>query len=256
MAGSSAAATLGPQSRSGARLLPTLLVCSITILSRARAQVPAADSAALVAVTRTLLEAITAGDSAVWAPHLAPPWFMTDEEGRHLTRAEFLSELHPLPAGQHGALRLAEWHVTGTPDVAVLSYDINEDHDFYGQRLHTRFHETDTWARSGGGWRALASQVTALPSLVEGRSIGQRTLRDYVGTYVLTPDISLAILADSAGLGLVRGKAPAERLYALDDRIFIRHGVRGFWVFERDAAGAVTRLVNWRDNNAVVWRRR
>jgi len=41
----------------------------------------------------------------------------------------------------------------------------------------------------------------------------------------------------------------------LDDRLFIRHGVRGFWVFERDPAGAVTRLVNWRDNNAVVWHR-
>jgi hypothetical protein len=38
---------------------------------------------------------------------------------------------------------------------------------------------------------------------------------------------------------------------ALDDRSFIRHRVRGFWVFERDSAGAV----NWRDNNAVVWRR-
>ena len=91
---------------------------------------------------------------------------------------------------------------------------------------------------------------------IEGRSIDPRTLRDYVGTYVLTPDISLAILADSAGLRLVRGKAPAERLYALDDRIFIRHGVRGFWVFERGSASAVTRLVTSRDNNAVVWRRR
>jgi len=248
--------TLGPPSRSAGRLLATLLVCSITILSRARAQVAAADSAALVAVTRTLLDAITAGDSAVWAPHLAPAWFMTDEEGGHLTRAEFLSELHPLPAGQHGVLRLAKWDVTGTPVVAVLSYDIDEDHDFYGQRLHTRFHETDTWTRSGGSWRVLASQVTALPTPVDGRSIDLRTLRDYVGTYVLAPDISLAILADSTGLRLVRGKAPAERLYALDDRIFIRHGVRGFWVFERGAAGPVTRLVNWRDNNAVVWRRR
>jgi uncharacterized protein DUF4440 len=248
--------TLGPQSRAAGRVLATLLVCLLTILSRTRAQVPAADSAALVGVTRTLLDAITAGDSAVWASHLAPAWFMTDEEGRHLTRAEFLSEFHPLPAGQHGVLRLAEGHMTGTPDVAVLSYDIDEDHEFYGQRLHTRFHETDTWARSGRSWRALASQVSALPTPVEGRSIDLRTLRDYAGTYVLTPDISLAILADSAGLRLVRGKAPAERLYALDDRIFIRHGVRGFWVFEREAAGAVTRLVNWRDNNAVVWRRR
>jgi hypothetical protein len=237
-----------------ARTLATLICAGAP--ASARAQVPPADSAALVAVTRTLLDAITAGDSAVWAPRLAPAWFMTDEEGRQLTRAEFLAELHPLPAGQHGMLRLAEWHLAGTPDVAVLSYDIDEDHDFYGQRLHTRFHETDTWVHSAAGWRALASQVIALPTPVDGRSIDSRTLHDYLGTYVLTPEISLVIQADSAGLRLVRGQAPGERLYALDERIFIRHGVRGFWVFERDTAGAVTRLVNWRDNNAVVWRRR
>ena len=58
---------------------------------------------------------------------------------------------------------------------------------------------------------------------------------------------------DSLGLRMARASRPAERLYALDDRTFIRHGVRGFWLFERDAAGRVARLVNWRDNNAVVW---
>jgi len=39
------------------------------------------------------------------------------------------------------------------------------------------------------------------------------------------------------------------------EALFIRHGVRGFWVFERDGSGAVTTLVNWRDNNAVTWRK-
>lgn len=50
-------------------------------------------------------------------------------------------------------------------------------------------------------------------------------------------------------------RAPTERLYALDDRTFIRHGARGYWVFEGDGNGAVSRLVYWRDNNAIVWQR-
>jgi hypothetical protein len=58
-----------------------------------------------------------------------------------------------------------------------------------------------------------------------------------------------------SGLVLVRAGRGPQALYALDDRLFIRHGVRGFWVFERDSTGAVKDLVNWRDNNAVVWRR-
>jgi hypothetical protein len=53
-----------------------------------------------------------------------------------------------------------------------------------------------------------------------------------------------------SGLVLVRAGREPQALYALDDRLFIRHGVRGFWVFERDSTGAVKDLVNWRDNNA------
>jgi hypothetical protein len=115
----------------------------------ASAQVAPKNSAQLVATTQALLDAVTAGDSAVWAPHLAPEWF----------------------------------------------------------------------------------------------------------TYTLTPDIRLQVTAGDSGLSLESAGRPAHRLYALDDCVFIRHGVRGFWVFERDSAGGFRTLVNWRDNNAVVWRR-
>jgi hypothetical protein len=221
----------------------------------ASAQVSPSDSAALVATTRRLLDAVTAGDSAVWAPHLAPGWFMTDEEGRHIPRAEFLRDLHPLPPGQSGRLELAACHLVGTAGTAVLSYAIDEEHDFHGQRLRTRFHATDTWVRRGKGWRMLASQVTALPTAVPGVRVDPRLLEEYAGTYRLAEGIELTVEADTGGLRLVREARPPERLHALDGRIFIRHGVRGFWVFERDGGGAVVRLVNWRDNNPVAWQR-
>jgi hypothetical protein len=80
-------------------------------------------------------------------------------------------------------------------------------------------------------------------------------LQRYVGEYELTPEIQLTIAATDSGLTLQRANRPAARLYALTERMFIRHGVRGFMVFEPDA-GAVTRMVQWRDNNAVVWKRR
>lgn len=223
--------------------------------ARGIAQVAPADSAALLSITRRLLDAITAGDSAVWAPQLSPRWFLSDEEGHHVTRAEFLSNLHPLPSGQSGVLRLAEWHLTGGPGVVVLSYDIEEQHNYYGQQLSTRFHTTDTWSKESGSWKQLASQVTALPTPIAGQPVARALLDEYAGSYALTPEIGLRIAASDSGLSLIRGSAPAQRLYALEQRIFIRHGVRGFWLFERDSSGAVTRLVNWRDNNAVVWRR-
>src|SRR5262245_33149328 len=221
-------------------------------LGSARAQGPTLDSASLVHVTQRLLDGITYGDSSVWEQHLSARWFLTDEEGHHLTRPQFLGDLHGLPAGQSGELRIANAHFLGATDVAILSYDIDESHDFYGQQLQTRFHTTDTWVLEGGQPRILASQTTALPTAIEGRRIPRALLDQYTGTYSLTPDIELRLVATDSGMLMVRGTSPGTRLYFIDDRIFIRHGVRGFWLVERDAKGAVVRLVNWRDNNPVV----
>src|SRR5262245_59286017 len=232
-----------------------VLVLSGAAPARAAAQVAPADSAALLSITRRLLDAITAGDSGVWARQLAPRWFLTDEEGHHVTRAEFLRDLPPLPAGQSGTLRLAAWHLTGAPGIAVLSYDIDEQHNYYGQQLATRFHTTDTWSKASGSWKLLASQTMALPTPIAGQAVPRAMLNEYAGSYSLTPEIGLHIVASDSGLSLLRGSAPPQRLYALAEGIFIRHGVRGFWLFERDSSGTVFRLVNWRDNNPVLWRR-
>lgn len=235
------------------------LVVAVLILCDAPAicaQVSRGDSAMFVAVTQQLLDAITDGDTAAWARHLSPRWTITDEEGRRIGRTDFVRDLHPLPSGQSGKLRLADWHLVGTPTVTVMSYAADEEHVYYGQRLVTRFRQTDTWAREGKAWRMLASQITALPTPIEGRVIPRRVLDAYAGEFALAPDITLTIAVADSGLYLVRTSRPAERLYAIDERIFVRHGVRGFWLFERDSAGAVSRLVNWRDNNPVIWRRR
>jgi hypothetical protein len=227
----------------------------LSVAMPAAAQVPAADSAWLVATTQSLLDAVTSGDTSVWAPHLAPDWIQATEEGEVVDRAEFLAGLRGLPAGQQGKLTLTRRHLTGNSTVVVLSYDADEWHDFYGQELRTVFHITDTWIRSGGRWRQLASQATALPRPIAGVPVPPRLAREYAGRYVLTPDIRVTIAATDSGLVMARQGGSSQRLRALDDRLFVRHGVRGFWLFERDSTGRVTRLVNWRDNNPVIWRR-
>ena len=225
------------------------------IAGPAAAQVPAADSAWLLATTQSLLDGVTNGDTAVWSRHLAPDWIQATEEGEVVDRAGFLADLRGLPPGQEGSLTLTRRRLTGDSTVAVLSYDADEWHNFYGQELRTVFHVTDTWVRSDGRWRQLASQVTALPRPIAGRPVPLRVARSYAGRYALTPDIGLRITAGDSGLVMTRQGGSTQRLYALEDRLFVRHGVRGFWLFERDSAGRVARLVNWRDNNAVVWRR-
>ncbi len=219
------------------------------------AQLSPADSAQLVTTTRGLIGAITPGDTVPWARALAPEWFLTDEAGSRLGRAEFLASMHPLPAGQAGTLTFANWHLTGSGPVAVISYDIDERHDYYGQLLYTRFHSTDTYLRRGSRWWQIASQALALPRVVAGEPIADSLARVYSGGYRLTQGITLMIIADDSGLVLARPGRPTQRLRALDATIFVRDSIRGFWVFEREAGGGVSRLVNWRDNNPVVWTR-
>lgn len=219
------------------------------------AQVAPSDSTYILASTQALLDAVTSGDSTVWAHHLAPEWFQSDEEGQHVRRAELLAALHPLQSGQSGKLTLANPYFVGNSTLVVLSYDALEEHHYYGQLLRTTFHTTDIWVRRGRRWLQLASQVTALPQPISGLSVSARDVQPYLGSYELTPAIHLVVALVDNSLVLRREGRPDQPLFALDERLFIRHGVRGFWVFERDSTGAVQELVNWRDNNAVRWRR-
>jgi hypothetical protein len=219
------------------------------------AQLSARDTTEFLSTTQAMLDAITTGDTSVWAPHLAPDWFESDEEGNRLSRSEFLAQMHPLPPGQSGVLKVGAWHLVGHGDWAVLTYDIEEVHHFYDQTLQTRFHSTDTYTRTDGRWWQVATQQTALPTPVAGITVAASQLAGLAGTYALTSSISLSIAVRDSTLWMASGSRPPQRLYALSDQLFVVHGRRGVWVFERSADGKVTALVYWRDNNGVRWRR-
>lgn len=243
-----------PRFRTSILLLGALVAGFIT-LTPLQAQVAPADSAFFVHVTQQMLDAITSGDTTVWARELAPDWIEADEEGRYISRADLLGGLHPLPPGQHGTLTLDRWRLMGGGDMVVMTYDADEVHDYYGQRLVTVFHSTDTWVRRGGKWWQIATQQTALPRPVAGESILREEAAADTGTYRLTPTIRMQVVADDSGLTVGRVGTPGQRLYQLTAGIFVRHGARGFWVFERDTLSHAVRLVNWRDNNRVAFER-
>jgi len=232
-----------------------LLLGGLLAAAPLSAQLSARDTTDFLTTTQAFLDAITSGDTSVWAPHLAPDWFATDEEGNRLSRSEFLAQMHPLPAGQSGVLKLGAWHLVGHGDWAVFTYDIDETHHFYDQTLITRFHSTDTYARIDGRWWQVATQQTALPTPVAGVAVAPSKLTELPGTYALTSSISLSISVRDSALWMVSGSRPPQRLYALSDQLYVVHGRRGVWVFERDPQGKVVALVYWRDNNGVRWRR-
>jgi hypothetical protein len=166
-----------------------------------------------------------------------------------------LAALHPLPAGQQGKLTLDRWRFIGKGTTVVFTYDADEVHDYYGQHLVTTFHSTDTWVRRNGSWWQVATQQTALPRVIAGEPVAREEAQADTGTYRLTPLPPMQVAVDDSGLTVGRVGGTPQRLYQLTPGIFVKHGVRGFWLFEKDAGGRAVRLVDWRDNNRVAFER-
>ena len=69
------------------------------------------------------------------------------------------------------------------------------------------------------------------------------------------PDAKLPPATAAPGGRTGHGPAIRPTRCALDERIVVRHGLRGFWVFEGESAGRVRELMSRRDGDPVGWRR-
>ncbi len=241
--------------------LAALAVCPAAIQA-GRMPTASAAKAELPRLAQRLLDAVSAGDTTLWARRLAPEAVLTDENGQTRTRAEFLAELRPLPPAVSGTLRVANPQVRVAEAAAVLTYDALEEARYYGQVLRTRYHTTDTWTWRKGRWWLLGSQTQVLPSerAVEVWVPDTLTLRAYVGRYRLAPGTAYAVdydvyLEGSRLFGRRAGRQREELLPSSPDVFFRRGAPRGERLFVRDTSGRVVRMLDRRDNNDVVWER-
>lgn len=207
-------------------------------------------------IAQELLDAVTAGDPSVWDRHLAETCLIGTEDGRTLSKAQMLKEIQPLPAAYKGNLTLANVQVREHGDVAILSYDIPEKLELYGQTLHTHFRSTDTYLRRDGRWRLIASQLQVLPSELEPVAVDPKLFDAYVGRYQLAPEVVYTVTREGNRLmGQRTGREKEELLSKSETIFFVRGQPRGEKVFAKDTKGKVTRLIDRRDNNDLVWTR-
>jgi hypothetical protein len=207
--------------------------------------------------TQELLDAIAPGNKAVWKRYLAAGSIYADEEGRVLTKDEFIKELNPLPQGYVGSIKIGETKSLVQPGVVVLSHRDREDLELYGQKIVTYFHMTNTWAKQADGqWKLVSTQVMAIPNERKPTTIDSNSLSAYVGIFELAPQVTYTITRDGDRLfGQRTGRAKEELLPHCVD-VFYRKGTwRGEKVFERDAHGRVIAMFDRRENNDLVWRR-
>lgn len=206
--------------------------------------------------TQQMCDAVAIGDTAVWSRYMVGDCLITDEEGNTMTKARFLAELHPLPKGYRGTIRVTHPRVVMFGETAALTTDLDETLTLYGQTLKTRFHATSTWMRQLDGWKMLAQQTQVLPSEHRAVSVDPAAFTSYAGTYALAPDVTYTVTRQGKKLFGQRSGRDKEELYPLGGDHFFRKGAnRGERIFARDSTGHVARMIDRRDNNDLVWRR-
>lgn len=235
------------------RIIAAAAVCCLAGWN-AESGVRRAPADEVIALSRDRLHAVDTGDKAAFAAGLDPEGLFADEDGVVRTGAALVEDVRPLPSGYVGRLEMREPMVRVTGDVAVLTYDIAERLDLFGQRLNTRYHTTDVYRRTAGVWTLIASHTSVIPSELPRIALPPERAADYVGRYRLGDGPTAQVRRDDGRLLFERDGRPAQELIPTGADRFGQAGrprVERF--FRRDAAGRVDAFVDRRDNNDLVW---
>ena len=214
----------------------------------------ASTEAELKRMTNELLDAVAPGHADVWKRYTHDRLIYVSENNRQLTKEELLAELQPLPKGLVGELEVGAFKAELHGDVAVTTYIADERLDYHGQVLQSRFRTTDTWLKTGAGWRLIASQVLAVLEDPPAITLPRTALCAYNGTYRLTPEIVTKITCTGDGLSSERtGRPPILMKPEVPDVFFTPGFPRTRRIFQRTPTGTITAFVDRREGLDLRW---
>lgn len=235
---------------------PTILIASLLFLPSAHAA-DSTDSAAvaqLVRQTQELYDAVASGNQEPWKKYYADDCIFADEKGRLFDKAKLVADIAPLPAGYSGAIKTENIQHRVIGDTAILSYDANETEIIFGQKLHARYHITDTWLRRRNNWQIIASQAHRY---YEDPAIGQADPKQFArfsGAYQLAPGQTRIVTSEDDKLFIERN-GKKEQLFPETNDLFFRKNVEGRILFHYNDNGVVDSLIDRRNNEDVVWKK-
>ena len=209
----------------------------------------------LVRRTQELYDAVATGNQAPWKQYFADDSIFSDEKGRTMDKSKLVADITPLPTGYSGMIKLENVQSRILDPVAILSYDANETETIFGQKLSARYHITDTWMRRDGRWQIVASQAHRY---YEDPAVGKadpKKFADFIGTYELAPAQTRTVLSEGDNLFVERNGKKDQLLPETYD-LFFRKGIEGRILFRYDKDGKVDALIDRRNNEDAVWRKK
>lgn len=237
-----------------AKRLTFLTAVSLFGLS-ACAEKPLITQEELVRRTQAMLDGLDRGDQMLWKLYVAEDAMIFDEKGNDQDKKALLADIQPMPAGYTLALVVKNPKSRFGPNVAILSYDSEESETVYGQHLTARYHTTDTWLYRNHVWQIVADQTLRYYDDPARGSVSVANLKDYTGTYELSPGIQVTITQKGDELHVQRGSGAPSVLVPESPDLFFRHGVEGRRLFHRLPSGQVDALIERRNNEDLVWKK-
>jgi hypothetical protein len=153
----------GPRRRVG--LCAAIVLAMVAQATPAVAQANTAEHVEWFQKTeQALMDAIAAGDKAPWDAIMDDNCIVTTEEGKLTPKAEFLSDLRPLPQGLAGSISVRQLTVHEFPAFAIVRFLADEQETVFSQRLAVRYRVTDTYRQTGSTWKMVASHVAVVTS--------------------------------------------------------------------------------------------
>lgn len=211
----------------------------------------------LVRRTQEMMDAVATGNQEPWEKYYADDCIVADEKGRLFDKAKLVADIKQLPTGYSGVIKIEHVLSRIIGDTAILSYDLNETETIFGQELHARYHEIDTWMHRNGNWQIIATQVHRYyedPAAANPSQLLNYQPSSYVGTYEVASGQTRRVSVDNEKL-FVERNGKREQLFPEAANIFFRQGVEGRILFRYDSSGKVDALIDRRNNEDVIWRK-
>ncbi len=245
---------------SGFRVRLALAVAALAVCDRAQSEDRAKPSAETVRwfqeTEQALMTSVAGGGKDVWDRVMDPACVYTSEEGQVLSKRQFLDELRPLPPGLAGTIAVRELTVLEFSGFAVVRFLADESESVFGQTLTTGYRVTDTFRRSGAGWKMVASHTSVVPRDPIPQAVSGAGWPRLAGRYRLLPDgWTFRVEWRDGRLYGGRESRPPRPFIPLAPDAFVLSGSPGEWLFVTDAGGRVTHAVEFRKFQPLVWTR-
>jgi Domain of unknown function (DUF4440) len=237
---------------SAALLLAEFIASSIALGAGAE---PTITREELIRRTQELFDAVVPGNQEPWKKYYADDCLFADEKGRQMDKTKLIADISPIPKGYSGTIKVVNPVSRIIGDTAILSYDCDETETVFGQHLTARYHGTDTWLRRNGTWQIVASQTMRYYEDPATGRADPAKFPEFSGIYELAEGQTRKVFVESESL-FVERNGKREQLFPESADIFFRKGVEGRILFRTGNDGKVDALIDRRNNEDIIWKKK